>query len=77
MSAGGNTISNLSADEYRAAISAIKLVRGDQVKNAYIEGWREGHNQCQQKYKGCLDKGDRVCWEESHAKFIQDKQEKL
>lgn len=52
MTAGTYKIEGLTTAEHRAAIAAIKLARGDVIKNAYMEGHSDGYRDGVARYKG-------------------------
>ena len=70
MSKGTYRLDNLSPEEHKAALAAVKLVRGEEIKNAYKEGWRDGWNECSKAYRGEYVRGDG--WETSHAKMLSE-----
>ena len=70
MAEGKHCIMRLNEAEYKAALAAIKLVRGDEIKNAYKEGWQDGWNECSKAFKGMRVDGDG--WDRSHAKALSE-----
>lgn len=72
MAKGVHCINMLTAKEYQAAIAAIKLVRGDEIKNAYLEGYMDGYKDCQHRYKGGFVEDDLTAWDKSQAKALSD-----
>lgn len=70
MAKGTYRLDNLSPEEHKAALAAVKLVRVKDNENAYREGWRDGWNECSKAFRG-----ERVCsdgWETSHAKALSE-----
>lgn len=70
MAAGTYKLDNLSPEEYKAALAAVKLVRGNEIKNAYQEGWRDGWEANRRVDRGEYISGDG--WEQSHAKALYE-----
>lgn len=69
MTAGTYKLDNLSPEEYNAALAAVKLVRGQEIKNAYQEGWRDGWEAQRRTFNGEYVSGDG--WDKSHARALQ------
>lgn len=77
MSKGDKTLICLNEKEYKAANAAIKLLRGEVLKNAYIEGFNDGMEAMGKSYFNTdmppdIDKS----WEGSHTKYLDDEKYK-
>ena len=70
MAKGTLKLEGLTSAEYRAANAAMKLVRGDVIKNAYLEGWRDGAEAFRKQYRGDFMEGEGADWNKSHAKAL-------
>jgi len=67
MAKGKYILDGLTSEEHRAALAAVKLVRGDSIKNAYLEGFKDGFVESSNRYSGRQTDGALKCWEESQA----------
>lgn len=70
MAKGEYKIDGLTSDEHRAALAAVKLVRGEAVKNAYLEGHTDGWRECAKRYRGEYTEGSLDSWDKSQAKAL-------
>lgn len=72
MSKKAYDITGLNYRENEAAWGAINKLRGNSVKNAFIEGFDAGHEHALLVYRGCRPESSECAWKKSHAKKLQD-----
>lgn len=72
MTKGNITISELTSEEYRAGMAAIKLVRGNGLRNSYVEGFRDGFEEAMRISRGEKPLGEQGGWHHSHAKALSE-----
>ncbi len=72
MAKGELKLEGLTHQEHRAALAAVKLVRGDSIKNAFMEGYCHGYGEALEKYRNGRTEGDIGCWDRSQAKALSE-----
>lgn len=72
MSAGKYKLDGLTPEEHRAALAAVKLVRGDAIKNAYMEGHSDGYRDGVARYKGEFVESPEIAWDKSQTKLLSE-----